>query len=308
MKIFNNLNQLSLPKAPTALTIGNFDGVHLGHQALLHRLRQAAEHTIVFTFSNHPSEILHKTTISHLTTLSHRLALFEKIGIDSTILVPFSDSFSRMTAKKFLTQLKETIPFTHLILGHDAVIGHDRKNDLCDLSDQLAFSLEYLEPVLIDGKIISSSEIRRCILSGNLADAGRLLGRPYSIFATVQRGCGKGRSLGFQTANLSVEKLALPPLGVYVVDVKIHHETFLAVANLGHAPTLHKNRPPYLEVHLIDDHQDLYGKELEVFFLNYLRPEKCFASLEALKSQIRQDILNAKNLSISKQPEELNLG
>lgn len=296
MKIFNNFSQLSLPRVPTALTIGNFDGVHLGHQALLRHLRQIAEQTIVFTFSNHPSEILHKTTTSYLTTLPHRLALFKKIGIDNTILIPFSESFSKKTAKFFLAQLKETIPFTHLVLGHDAVIGHDRKNNLYDLSEQLAFSLQYLEPILVDGKIISSSEIRRCILSGHLSDAERLLGRPYSIFATVQHGCGKGRFLGFQTANLSVEKLALPPLGVYVVDVKIHHETLLAVANLGHAPTLHKNRPPYLEVHLIDDHRDLYGKELEVFFLNYLRPEKCFSNLEALQSQIRQDILNAKAL------------
>jgi riboflavin kinase / FMN adenylyltransferase len=294
MKIFNNFSQLSFPKVPTALTIGNFDGVHLGHQTLLRHLRQTAEQTIVFTFSNHPSEILHKTTTPYLTTLPHRLELFEKIGIDNTILIPFSESFSKKTAKVFLTQLKETIPFTHLILGHDAVIGHDRKNNLYELSEQLAFSLEYLEPVLVDGKIISSSEIRKCILSGHLTDAGHLLGRPYSIFATVQHGCGKGRSLGFHTANLSVEKLTIPPLGVYAVDVKIQHETFLAVANLGHAPTLHKNRPPYLEVHLIDEHRDLYGEELEVFFLNYLRPEKCFPNLGALQSQIQQDILNAK--------------
>jgi riboflavin kinase / FMN adenylyltransferase len=298
MKVINHFKQFSTSEAFIALTIGNFDGVHLGHQALFKRLKQAAPHASVITFSNHPEEVLRKTSIPHLTTLAHRLALFEKMGIDDTILIPFSEEFSKQTARGFLTQLKLAIPFTYLILGHDAVIGHDRKHDLYDLCEELSFTLEYLEPVHINGTIISSSAIRKCIHAGQLADASLLLGRPYSIFATVQHGQGKGRSLGFHTANLPVEELALPPLGVWAVNVKISHETLPAVANLGHAPTLHKDRPLCLEVHLIDDFRDLYGKELEVFFLKYLRPEKHFESLEALKTQIGQDILRAKEILI----------
>jgi riboflavin kinase / FMN adenylyltransferase len=294
MKVHHQFNHFSLSSTPLAVTIGNFDGVHLGHQALLHRLKQVAPRRVVVTFSNHPSEIIHKTAISHLTTLAHRLNLFEKMGIDETILIPFTEEFAKQTAKEFLMELKRFIGFTYLILGHDAVIGHDRNGDLSSLCEELCFRVEYLEAVRNRGKIVSSSEIRKCIQTGKLREAGTLLGRPYSIFATVSRGHGNGGLLGFHTANLPVEKLSLPPLGVYAVSVKIGQATLPAVANLGYAPTLHQNRPPCLEVHLIDEKRDLYGQEIEVFFLHYLRPEKRFEGLDALKNQIQKDIVAAK--------------
>src|SRR5262249_37843400 len=150
----------------------------------------------------------------------------------------------------------------------------DRKGDLQDIAEELGFILEYLEPVQVNGTIVSSSAIRQSIQSGNLDQAGKLLGRPYSIFASVQQGEGKGRALGFHTANLPVDELTLPPLGVYAVEVKLNGPTHAAVANLGYAPTLHNSRPPCLEVHILDGIHDLYGKTLEVFFLHYLRPEK----------------------------------
>lgn len=295
MKIWNQFKKCAA-NGSLALTIGNFDGVHLGHQALLRRLKQACEKRCVVTFSTHPSVVLHQSPISYLTTLSHRLSLFEKMGIDETFLIPFSKEFSKLDSKTFLTTLKNNIPFTHLILGHDAVIGHDRNHDLYDLSHALNFTLEYLEPVQIDGKIVSSSEIRKCIQLGNLEQAGIFLGRPYSIFASVGAGQGKGKKLGFHTANLPVEELALPPFGVYAVEVKLHQEKLPAVANLGHAPTLHMNRPPCLEVHLIDEQRNLYGEELEVFFLKYLRQEKRFENPEALKLQIEKDIKATKEM------------
>ena len=299
MKVFNNYKDFPTSTLPLALSIGIFDGVHLGHQALLSRLKQMAPQTAVFTFSNYPDEVLHGVSILQLTTLSHRLALFEKMGIDHTILVPFTQSFSQQTARQFLTQINRSIPFSYLVLGHDAVIGHDRNCDLSDLTKELSFVLEYLEPIRLNGKVISSSEIRKCILAGKLAEASALLGRPYSIFANVVHGQGKGGILGFHTANLPVEELALPPLGVYIVKVKIDHTILPAVANLGYAPTLHKERPLCLEVHLIDDCRDLYDKELEVFFLKYLRPEIKFEHIDALKNQIRTDIhLSKEHLGI----------
>jgi riboflavin kinase / FMN adenylyltransferase len=294
MKIFNSFSEFPAVKSPLAITIGNFDGVHLGHQALLNRLKQVSEHATIITFSNHPSTVLYKTAITYLTTLKHRLALFEKLGIENTILIPFSEDFSKQTAKAFLFELKKYIPFSHIILGHDAVIGHDRVADLKCLAEELSFSIEYLEPFHFQGKIVSSSEIRKCIQTGNLQEAALLLNRPYSIFATVQRGANKGGALGFHTANLSVEELTLPPLGVWSVAVKIGQEVIPAVANLGHAPTLHVGRPPCLEVHLIDDFRNLYGQELEVFFKRYLRAEKRFETIEALKAQIQKDIAIAK--------------
>lgn len=295
MKITRDLLNFGATTTPIALTIGYFDGIHLGHQALLTRLKELAPYTVVFTFENHPSNVLHNTQPSHLTTLSHRLSILEKMGIDHTILNTFTPEFAKQKSKDFLYQLKEAVPFSFLVLGHDAIIGSDRQANLYELSEELGFTVEYLKPVQLNGKIISSSEIRKYILEGHLSEAGQLLGRPYSIYANVQHGAGIGGALGFHTANLPVEDLALPPLGVYAVKVKIGDALLPAVANLGHAPTLHQNRPPCLEVHLINDNRNLYGVELEVLFLKYLRPEKRFSNVEELKIQIQKDIDAAKH-------------
>lgn len=296
MQILTDYKHFSSPSTSIGLTIGTFDGVHIGHQTLLNRLKAVAPTSVVFTFENHPYTVVKNITIPHLSTLPHRLALFEKMGIDFTILAPFTESFAKQTARDFLSQLKGKIPFSYLILGHDAKIGHDRIGDLSELGKELSFKVEYLDPVQKNGKVISSSEIRKSIQEGKLTEASSLLGRPYSIFAHVQHGAGKGGSLGFHTANLTVENLVLPPLGVYAVEVRLDHETLPAVANLGFAPTLHAERPPCLEVHLLDTSRDLYGKELEVLFLEYLRPERKFESIDALKSQIQADIASAKHL------------
>ena len=295
MKIHENLN-VQLAAGPIALTIGNFDGVHLGHQAVLKRLKASACQTVVFTFSNHPAEVLHHAQIMRLTTLTHRLKLLEQIGIDQVILVPFTQEFAKQSAESFLTALKKNFPFSHLILGHDSVIGHDRKRDLQQLCGPLAFSLEYLPPITHQNQVVSSSVIRKHIQAGELAQASPLLGRPYSIVATVQPGHGKGREIGFHTANLPVESLALPPLGVYAVQVKSDEKLLPAVANLGRAPTLHSARPPCLEVHLINKQRDLYGQQLEVIFHTFIRPEKRFDTLSELQAQIHQDILIVSSL------------
>lgn len=296
MKILKTLNDFDSPLSSIALTIGNFDGVHLGHQAILKRLKRAASCTILFTFSNHPSEVLRKESISYLNTLSHRLALFEKMGVDYVILTPFTAEFAKQSAKEFLITLKRAISFSYLILGHDSRIGHDRNPNLVPLTKELNFHLEYLEPIQIEGKAISSSDIRRLVQKGELGEASKLLGRPYSLYASVETGFGKGSLLGFPTANLPVKGLALPPLGVYAVQVIIDNKAFPAVANLGYAPTLHEARSICLEVHLIDTDQQLYGKQLEVIFLKYIRPEIKFENLTSLKEQIHNDILHAKAL------------
>lgn len=298
MKILKTINDFDSPLSSIGLTIGNFDGVHLGHQAILKRLKEVASCTVLFTFSNHPSEALRKESTSYLTTLAHRLALFETMGIEYVILTPFTTEFAKQSAKEFLITLKKSIPFSSLILGHDARIGHDRNPHLQQLAQELNFNLEYLEPIQREGKVISSSDIRRLVQKGELVEASKLLGRPYSLYASVEMGFGKGAPLGFPTANLPVKGLALPPLGVYAVKVIIEGKTFPAVANLGYAPTLHEGRPPCLEVHLIDTQQQLYGKQLEVIFLKYLRSEKKFDNLTALKEQIHNDILLTKTLNI----------
>ncbi len=290
MKIHETTEQFIPTKSPIALTIGNFDGVHLGHQAVIHRLKQAAAHTVVFTFSNHPQEILRGSPLSLLTTLPHRLALLQEAGIDQAVVIPFTKPFSEQTAKVFLSQLKRDIPFTHLILGHDAMVGSDRETNLRKLCGELAFSLEYLPPFSIDGQVISSTLIRKAIQEGDLTLASRLLGRPYSILGTVQPGHGKGASLGFPTANIPVANLILPPLGVYAVDALIDGKSCPAIANLGKAPTLHTDRPPCLEVHLINQQRNLYNQPLEVRFKKFLRSERKFESITDLQKQIAIDI------------------
>ncbi len=293
MKIIYRLEDFEPMGEPISLTIGNFDGVHLGHQAILSRL---SGQKVVFTFSNHPIEVLQSCPFFRLTTTSHRLRLLEKNGVDTTLIVPFTEAFSKQPADEFITQLHIALPFSHLVLGHDAVIGHKRQGDtilLQELATKLGFSLTYLEPITFNGAPVSSSQLRALIQKGSFEEASKLLGRPYSIQSVVEPGDQQGRHLGFKTANLKVHSLCLPPLGVYVVQTEIENKSYIGVANLGHAPTLHANRPPILEVHLIDYQGELYGLEIEVEFLKFLRPEKRFDSIEALKRQIQNDIDSA---------------
>lgn len=293
MKIIYRLEDFEPSGGPLSLTIGNFDGVHLGHQAVLSSL---FGQKVVFTFSNHPVEVLKNRPFFRLATPSHRLRLLEEYGVDTTIIVPFTEGFSKQSADNFLVLVRAAVPFSHLILGHDAVIGHGRHGNtrhLKALAERLAFHLTYLEPVVFSGGIVSSSRLRKLIQEGSFKEAAALLNRPYSIRAIVEPGEQQGRLLGFQTANLKVHNLCLPPLGVYVVRTKIQGKEYLGVANLGQAPTLHANRPPILEVHLIDYERDLYDREIEIFFLKFLRHEKRFDSIEALKTQIQRDVQSA---------------
>ncbi|MCP5469891.1 MAG: riboflavin biosynthesis protein RibF [Chlamydiales bacterium] len=272
----------------TTITIGNFDGVHVGHQKVLRCLKERGERGIVFTFSNHPSHVLAKVPKPLLSTPEHKLFLLEKEGVE-LIVEPFTHEFSQKSAETFLTELKEKTGFTHLILGHDAVIGKDREGRcalLEILGKKLRFELEYLSPVSFEQEIVSSSLLRKVIKEGDFAHALPLLGRPYSICARVIQEAGKGKAIGFPTANLDVSMLCLPPFGVYAVSV----DGKRGVANLGLAPTLHEKRLPRLEVHLLESNEELYNKTLDVMFLKFIRPEKKFSSVEELRTQIVRDI------------------
>ncbi|NGX54290.1 MAG: Riboflavin biosynthesis protein RibF [Chlamydiae bacterium] len=273
-----------------SLTVGNFDGVHLGHQKILKELKAQK---CLFTFSNHPGKILHHRTVPLLTTPSQKLHLIKQAGVDQMVIVPFTRELSLQSAETFLSSLKQRIPFTHLVLGHDAAVGHLRQGDRQEidvLGKKLDFTSQFLGPLKIDEKVISSTWIRELVQKGDLDKASLLLGRPYSIYGPVLPGAGKGKLLGFQTANLSVETLCLPPLGVYAVEVIHNGKPYLGVANLGSAPTLHINRTTLLEVHILEMKGSLYEQEIEVIFKRFLRPEREFSSPESLKKQISQDI------------------
>lgn len=294
MEIFHSIDEASFPSGPLELTIGNFDGVHLGHQAVLKAL---CPHQVVVTFDNHPLSILAAQSPPLLTLPSHRLALLREFGVRTVCLLPFTKNLSRLTAHLFLKRLRVKIPFSKLLLGYDAVIGHNREGTpdrLRAIASDMNFEIAYLPPVTVNHEIVSSRLIRAALVAGQLDKASALLGRPYSICGPVAQGAGMGHTVGYRTANLSVGTLALPPFGVYIATVYHQGRLLQALVNLGQAPTLHLNRAPTLEVHVLGEHLNLYDQDIEVVFLKFVRPEHHFSSVQALQEQIQNDLLVAK--------------
>jgi riboflavin kinase/FMN adenylyltransferase len=302
MKLLHSLPHLGEPSFPTVLTIGMFDGMHLGHTMLLAAVKQHAESLsakqTLITFSNHPSSILRpEHIILPLCTVEHRLHLIKQAGIDSVVLLPFTKAFAEQSAELFLQTLCTHFSIVSLILGSDATLGKNRAGDreaVKRLAEALQFSVKYLEDCTVDGERVSSSKIRDLICKGELESASRLLGRKYSIYSSVIRGDGRGRTLGFPTANIQVQGLCLPPRGVYAATCRYQGKDYSAVANLGIAPTVKDLANPLLEVHILDNVLDLYEQQVEVFLNRYIRPEKRFDSLESLKAQIAHDINQAR--------------
>lgn len=295
MKIIHDLKHFEPFRQPISLTIGNFDGLHLGHQFLLKHLNKIAKtkdgESVVVTFENH-SKAMHS-----ICTSSQKLDFLEKTGVSGTVLFHFNDDFKKQSAEDFLVRLHETIPFSHLILGHDAKFGKDRegtKEYIFDVAKKLNFDVEYLSAFEVDGQIVSSTLIRSLIKIGDLKKVESLLGRKYSIRNQVITGLSKGKKIGFPTANLDVSNLVLPPLGVYAVIAEFEGRQEKAVANLGLAPTMRQSNIPVLEIHLLDVEENLYGKDLNVVFHGFIRAEKQFANIEELQAQIREDVQTAR--------------
>lgn len=283
-----------------ALTVGTFDGVHRGHQAILRRVREQGETAVCVTYSNHPSTVLSPhTAVPLLSTSRHKAQLIAATGMDILFLLPFTAAFASQEASDFLQQLHTAIPFQFFVLGYDALFGKDRKGtpELVNaMAKQLHFEVEYLPPLLADGRPISSRRAREAIAAGRLSDAEELLGRKVSFYSTVHQGSGKGRRIGFPTANLDITGICTPPFGVYAVTLHLEGQVLSGVANLGVAPTLQEGRLPMLEVHLFDLSVDLYEREVEVVLHAFLRPERRFSHAEALRHQIQDDVREAKRL------------
>lgn len=300
ISIVDRIDQLPPSPQRHVLTIGNFDGVHHGHQAVLQQVMQIAQQdrlqSCVLTFSNHPSEILWPDSPTFLLCYSsHKYALLKQLGLDRVIALKFTPELSRLTAQQFLELLLPHIPLHTLVLGHDATIGSERqggRKTIEKLAEEMCFQVKYLSPHRIEGTPISSSLIREAIKRGQLDQAGCWLGRPYSLTGLIVPGQGKGRELGFPTLNIDVSKLCLPPYGVYGVKL-IHPETdtrIKGIANLGIAPTLRTDPSPLLEVHLYEHPELIIEGWVEVTLERFLRPERKFASLEELKIQIAADL------------------
>ena len=305
MKIFRSLEAYPKQDLPIVISIGNFDGVHLGHQAVLKEVKKRASAlkgiAVIISFENHPATVLRPhATVPLLCSLEHKISLLEKAQMDQLILLTFTKEFSEQSAEAFIKNVRNSFSFQEIILGHDATLGKDRQGDRAQmekLAEKEGFVLDYVDELTLADVSVSSSSIRALIQAGKFPQAEKLLGRPYSIYAEVKTGQGLGKTIGFPTLNIPVEGLCLPPLGVYAVKVKAQEKYLKGVANLGFAPTLRTDSKPILEVHIIEETKGLPERvALEVFFKSYLRPEKQFANLEALKKQIERDVEEAKLL------------
>lgn len=303
MRVIHSLSELN-SSGPVILTIGNFDGVHIGHVAVLSHAKKFATAEqlplAVLTFENHPSEVLRPDKrVPMLCTLSHKVKLLEEAGIDILIMLPFTKELSQLAAEDFLRNVYAAVPFAHLVLGHDATLGKDRqgnKKQIQAFSQHLNFHVHYIEPLHYKGHIVSSSVIRGLIQKNEFDHAAALLGRSYSVYGPVISGNAKGADLGFRTANIDVSSLCLPSFGVYAVHVKSQEGLFKGVANLGIAPTVRDHTKPLLEVHLLDYQENLYGQHIEVIFQQYIRPEKKFSSFALLQEQIAKDVAIAASI------------
>lgn len=290
----------------SVVSVGVFDGVHLGHRAILEAnvLRSAslgATPTVV-TFRGHPKALLLGRAPQTLTSLQHRLKLFERAGIGHAVVLDFDSQLRAMDAEAFTNELLlGALSAQAFVLGFDSKFGHDRKGTPEALSAR-GLQVEVVPAVRLGGRAVSSTAIREAVALGDLAGAARMLGRPVTLQGRVVHGNGRGEGLGFPTANLDLDHELSPPGGVWATRVRLldepEGEPLAAVANIGHRPTLHgepePGSPPVVEVHILDFHGDLYGRRAAVEFVSFLRAEQRFASLDLLKSAIGADIEAAR--------------
>ena len=291
--------------SPTVLTIGNFDGVHLGHRALLARLKEYADQKsllpTVLTFEPHPREFFAPHSApTRLSTLREKLELIADEGVALTYVAHFNRRFAALSATEFIENvLVASLRVKHLIIGDDFRFGAHRQGDFAMLqaaAQQHGFSLEAMGSVTHAGERASSSAVRNALADGDMARATTLLGRPYSIDGRVVKGAQMGRQLGFATANIRIKHDRPPLLGVFAVDVHgLPDGPHKGVANLGIRPSVDQSTRPILEVHLLDFAADIYGRHLNVRFLHKLRNEVHFPNLAALQAQIADDVHTARH-------------
>jgi len=280
------------------LTIGNFDGVHLGHQAIFKKLIQRAGQlraiSAVMTFDPHPLKVTqpHKP-LPLLTPWEEKVKLLEAIGIQLVICLPFTQEFARQTKEEFVEGvLLGKLKVRELFVGHDFAFGYRREGSiryLQSVGQSRGFKVNIVEPIEVNGNIVSSSLIRQLLLKGEVAEASSLLGRNYVLQGEVVRGHQVGKKLGFPTANLQCENELIPGPGIYAVKVILGDNRLVGVVNIGTCPTFDRKRLS-IEVHILNFQQDIYGERIRLEFYQRIREERRFESPEALARQIEKDI------------------
>jgi riboflavin kinase/FMN adenylyltransferase len=309
MKIYTHINEFKQIKN-AVLTIGTFDGVHIGHQKIISRLKEVAQQkggeTVILTFFPHPRMILHPDdlNIKLISTMDEKAELMKNLGIDHLIITPFTRDFSNLNPQEYIKDiLVEKIGTTHIIIGYDHRFGKDRSGGLAELQNyasELGYEVEEIPEQDIDDVAISSTKIRNALLSGDVKTAENFLGYPFHLSGKVIKGDQIGRTIGFPTANLFIEESykLIPSDGIYAVSVdfksgQLKDKSAKGMAYIGHRPTIN-GMSRNIEVNIFDFNEDIYGETIRLNFLKYLRDDQKFNSLDELKEQLRKDEVGAR--------------
>ncbi len=303
MRFIHSLEAAQLTE-DSVVTIGSFDGVHRGHQALIKQMRAAALQTrrtsVVITFFPHPSVVLGRAQPYYLTAPEEKLVQLNRTGIDLLVELPFTPETAQLRAAEFVDRLQRQLRMRDLWIGHDFALGYKREGDagfLTKWGQAHGFTVQAVDALTNDGEIISSSNIRAALRAGEVTHAAKLLGRPFRLSGKVVPGDGRGRTVGIPTANLDVwQEHAIPANGVYACRAWVGHIPHRAAVNIGTRPTVTDDTRRTVEAHLLDFDKDLYGLNVTLDFFERLRGEQKFASVPELVAQIKRDIETTRSL------------
>ncbi|HLB27899.1 MAG TPA: bifunctional riboflavin kinase/FAD synthetase [Dehalococcoidales bacterium] len=292
------------PEKDMLLTIGVFDGVHLGHKHLLSQLKERARErnlmSGVITFRQHPRAVLaSRDELPYLTSLEEKVRLLKDEGIDKVITLSFTSELAKLSARQFVSLLQKHLRMRGLLVGADFVLGRNREGNadaLRKLGQEMGFSVDTVSQMKSKGKVVSSTAVRNALTKGDMKKVTELIGRPFSLRGEVKKGAGRGAGLGFPTANIEIDpKQLLPADGVYATRAYFDGKSYAAVTNIGKNPTFGAHSRT-VETYLLDYSGDLYGQKLKIAIIDRLRGEKKFASVEELKKQMTADVKQGKEI------------
>lgn len=304
MKVHHTILNFKERNHSSILTIGTFDGVHVGHQKIIEQLNQnkieKKDKSVILTFFPHPRMVLNAVNnIKMLNTIEEKIQLLEKFGLDHLVIEPFTPEFSQLSALEFVRDiLVNQLHIKKLVIGYDHHFGKNREGNFEQLEtykNLLDFELEKISAQEIENVSVSSTKIRKALEEGNIEKANRYLGYNYLLTGEIVTGKGLGRKINFPTVNLNIKEdyKLIPKTGVYIVKTKIHNKTVFGIMNIGYRPTI-SGEYQTIEIHLLDFQEDLYGKKMQIEILKRLRDEEKFDSVVALTEQIHQDENSAR--------------
>lgn len=307
MQHYRSLEDVTLQNS--WLTVGVFDGVHRGHQEIIKLLTAGAHATgapaVVLTFDPHPAKVFGRGDIKLLTLPDERADLLAAMGVDVVITHPFSRDVANISAHDFMSRIKERLGLEHLVLGYDSALGKNREGNIMRLTEigrELGYAVQVVSALSDESGVISSTEIRKLISTGNVEEASRLMGRPYSLHGPVIHGDGRGKRINVPTANInySHEKM-IPANGIYACWAHVQGERYQGAVNIGINPTFTPDKQvPNVEVHVLDFDREIYGQDVRLEFVARLRDELKFDSVDALVEQIWKDVAVARELLVEK--------